>query len=829
MTLAGLRARLVPLLGLALFCAVVWLLYGALAHVRYRDVVEHLVALPGPALATAGLLTVLGYLALTGYDVLALRYIEKPVPYRRTAVASFVAYAVGHTLGQSWLTGGTVRYRLYAAWGLSAANVAAVVAFCAFTFWLGFLATGAVVFLAAPPAVPPEVPLPEWAMRAVGVAGAGATTAYLALGAVWRAPVRLFGLALTVPPWRQRVGQVVVAVVDWLFASATLYVLLPQAATIGYASFVGIYLVAILAGIASQVPGGLGVFEGAVVLALAPLAPASAVLGSLVAFRAIYFLAPLAAAALLLGAYEAARASSRLTGARRALSRTMPLVAPHVLTVTTFVAGAILLVSVATPGSPARLVRLGQVVPLGVIEAAHLVGSLCGAALLVLARGLQLRLEAAYRLTAAALTIGIATSLLKGLDVEEAALLAVMLAALLPSKRYFRRRASLASEAMSPAWIAAIGLALAGAAALGLFAYNEVHYSPALWRRVALDADASRSLRASAAVALLLAGLAVRRRLSAEPRAPWPPTRADLARAEPVVAAAPSTDAWLALLGDKGLLFSASGRGLVMYGVEGGSVVAMGDPVGPEAEVPELVWAFRELADAHGGWPVFYLVGPHHLPLYLDLGLTLLKLGEAVRVPLDGRVPGPPGDASPVEVVPAAAVAPLLPALREVSDAWLRQTTTRERRFAFAFFDERYLVRSPVAVVRDSGRVVAFANLRLGADRAEVAPDLVRARPDAPPGVVDHLLRGLAQWGRGQGYRWLNLGVAPLSAAPDLTLAPSWHRVGALLFGDGEALDRFRPHREPRYLAAPTGLALPLVLGDIAALVAGERRGLGGS
>ncbi len=117
-------------------------------------------------------------------------------------------------------------------------------------------------------------------------------------------------------------------------------------------------------------------------------------------------------------------------------------------------------------------------------------------------------------------------------------------------------------------------------------------------------------------------------------RAPAAPTPEDLSRAQEIVARHSHASGNLALLGDKSLLFNDAGTAFLMYAVEGRSWVAMGDPIGPAPEVVELTWRFRELVDRHGGWPVFYEVSRHLLPLYLEQGLTLLKLGEEARVPL---------------------------------------------------------------------------------------------------------------------------------------------------------------------------------------------------
>jgi phosphatidylglycerol lysyltransferase len=183
------------------------------------------------------------------------------------------------------------------------------------------------------------------------------------------------------------------------------------------------------------------------------------------------------------------------------------------------------------------------------------------------------------------------------------------------------------------------------------------------------------------------------------------------------------------------------------------------------------------------------------------------------------------------EIVPAARVPEILPALRRVSDAWLAARRTREKGFSLGFFDEGYLRRFPAAVVRLEGRIVAFANLWLAPDLGEMSVDLMRHEPAAPEGVMDYLFVQLMLWGRDAGYRAFNLGMAPLSGFEARALAPLWNRVGALVFRHGEHFYHFRglrqykekfdPEWEPRYLASPGGLALPRILANTAALVSG--------
>ncbi|MEO7964526.1 MAG: phosphatidylglycerol lysyltransferase domain-containing protein, partial [Gemmatimonadaceae bacterium] len=254
--------------------------------------------------------------------------------------------------------------------------------------------------------------------------------------------------------------------------------------------------------------------------------------------------------------------------------------------------------------------------------------------LLLVANGLRKRLDAAYHMAIVALGVGIVGSLLKGVDYEEAMALGVVLCALVPARRHFYRRSSLLAEPLSSDWIGAIALALAGTFALGVFAYKHVDYTADLWWRFAAVADAPRFLRAMVGASAVTLAFAVGRLMRPPVPAPAVLSLVDRARAREVTRRARESNGHLALVGDKSLLFSDSGQSFVMYREHGGTLVALGDPIGLETEAAELLWAFKEMGDRRGSRVAFYEVGRHHLPLYIDLGMTLRKLGEEARVPL---------------------------------------------------------------------------------------------------------------------------------------------------------------------------------------------------
>ena len=837
---------LAPVLSVAVFALVVAVLHHVLGNYRLHDVIAAVKAIPRRAVATATVLTVGSYLMLTLYDWLGVRYVQKPVSYARTALTSFIAYAFGHNLSLAAFTGAAVRYRLYSSVGLTAVDVATIVSMCALTTAIGVSVLAGGALLLAPPDES-VLHLGHLWSKVLGLLLLGWVVGYLGWASRARASVTVGAWALRPPGAAIALGQAVVAVVDLTLASGVLYQLLGTSLHMGFATFAGIYAVAIVGGIVSQVPGGLGVFEAILALAL-PEVPAPALLGALVAYRGIYYLGPLALAAAALAVHELYRQRRRLLRAGgiadAVIGPVLAPVAPQLVGILVFVAGAVLLLSGATPAIDARLGRLTQVVPLPLLELSHLAGSVIGVGLLVLARALFRRVAAAYHLTFWLLTGGIAASLLKGLDVEEALYLGLVLLVMWLARRAFYRPSTIMSQRFTPGWIASVLIIVALTLWIGWAGARHLAYSSDLWWTFALGGHAPRVARASVAVLVVLAGFVAAKLLRTAKVAPHDPADVDLTRARAALAQADGSLANAVLAGDKRLLFHPAGDAFVMYQVSGGSWIALGDPVGPAERAEELVWAYRELVDRGGGRTVFYEVSSRALPLYVDLGLSLLKLGEEARVRLaDFGLEGSARadlrqcrrraerDGAAFEIVPPAAVAPLLPRLRAISDAWLSDKATAEKGFSLGAFDEGYLCEFPLAVIRAEGEVVAFANLWPTASRDELSIDLMRFAPDAPRGAMDYLFIELMLWGRAQEYRWFNLGMSPLSGLENRALAPLWHRMGSFLYRHGESFynfdglrrykEKFDPVWEPRYLASPGGLQLPRVLLDVSTLISG--------
>ncbi len=612
---AWLRRNGAALFGVVLLVGAVYVVQREFRNLSVADVRTAMAAIPVSALWIAGGFTILAYGVLAIYDKLGSIYAGHPVSWARSLLASFCGYSLAHNLGFAAVSGAAVRYRLYSAWGLTPVEIAKVVGFTSLTFGLGGMALGGLVLLVEPEVVPWfGTHLPHWALQALVVPAWGMVIGYIILSRFVR-HIRVFGHEIDLPSPGMALVQVALATADVAVTAAIFYWLLPPAEGLTFVRFVGIYLAAYAAGILAHVPGGLGVFDGAILIGLAPYMPAAEVIGALLVFRLYYYIIPLFIAGTLFASFELGQRRAVLARFAAIGAGAETLEVPAIASLVAL-AGALLvfLGSLPVDGSV-----LAEWAGYEAAIASHFAASILGSLLLVMAYGLIRRLTLAWWATLLLLAAGAGIVWLRG----EAWWLwgaFLLVAGFLASMRgAFYRDARLRREPMSPEVLLPL-LAVAGCGiTLALVAHGK-RVADTSWWGVVFSPVAPDSLRFTVGLTgvLLLVGMVRLLRPARIRPLPWDEAMRERLAAFGALAPGQADGAVLGESGTAGVAF------LKREGVW----LALGDPAGEARDRISAIWRFRDICDRAGVDAAFWRVGPELLRVYGDIGLTAVPMGR---------------------------------------------------------------------------------------------------------------------------------------------------------------------------------------------------------
>ncbi|MFO1507024.1 MAG: bifunctional lysylphosphatidylglycerol flippase/synthetase MprF [Lysobacterales bacterium] len=853
---------LVPVVFLA---AVAWLVTREIGRFDLAAMQTVLLAVPTTwSLALA--LFALGAVAFTGLaDLVIARWLGIPRPARDVLRLAFVANALANTLNFSGAIGPGVRLLGYgAAPGAppagSTGRTAALIGLQVLSLPLGLSVLVIVMLATRSLPITPDAAI-RWLALAVLVGAALYLPAFYILTGRRRL-MRWLPQGQGLPPWRLKLALTVVSFIDWLLAAAVLYACLYLSGVhVKPGPLIASFAGAAVLGLVSMVPGGFGVFDGLMAVALTSGGyDAAKVSSGLFLFRIAYYLLPLMAG-LYLGSGLLPRGLPALSRAADRL-RTHPLfgilglpaslladLGIRILAALTFLAGFVLLASAVIPAVHQRMAAVHEVLPLAATESSYWLSIVAGVVLLGLGRGIAGRLRVAYRATTVLLVVAAALAVTKGLHFGEALFLLAIAALLRTRKGEFSQRAMSLTSATTFTWYAGLALVVAAFFAAGLAAAFDTD-SFDLWAFGA-GAHSPRLARGLAAALIGLVAYLVWQSSAVKRPDLHRPGHVELERARTVYAAHGGGEfAHLTFMGDKPLFWSADGQAVLAYGVVRDRRVALGSPAGPPGAVRRALLDFRRFADEQDRVPVFYEVLEPELSQYHDLGFDLFKLGELATIRLaefslagkrweDLRqaVNRAAKEGLAFELAEPPFDTVLLADVERVSDAWLAERGAREKGFSLGRFEPAYLAWSPLALVRRDGVLVAFANVQPPyGDTATASVDMMRQVADAPRGTMDFLFANVMRWAREHGCRNFSLGMAPLASVGDNPYARINERLAALAFRYGgrfynyQGLRRYKQKFDPQwtgaYLAYPRGLWVPGLLIDIAALVEGGYRKL---
>ncbi|GAA3400055.1 bifunctional lysylphosphatidylglycerol flippase/synthetase MprF [Paenibacillus hodogayensis] len=855
------------LIPVAVLGIVYWEAKHELKNMNLGETFRYLRHLHGGVITELAGFALLSVAAMSAYDFVLRRHFRLGLTASQAFRFGWIANTFNNVMGFAGVTGAGLRVFLYRSGEVSASTAAA-----------------AIVFLS--PAMITGLSLLAWS----GIFGLLPVSAFeeghrTLLLAVW-------GLALYLPffvalqrsswvakrfnrngertPWTTAGALIGASFLEWFLAGVTFWLICGRLVhNVPFAEALGIFTVAAIAGLISMAPGGIGAFDLTALLGLQLLGvqPDEA-LAVLVLYRLFYYLLPWAVG-LALAAFEIGLNRKRVqqwavpawdnvwTGWQKIWRYPGQLgflgdIGAWALGKLVMLSGLLLLLSAATPGLLHRMRFMEHVLSLPVMRLSHELSAIVGIMLLVLSRGISLRIRRAYRLALVLLPAGAAFTFAKGFDVEEAIFVIVVTLLLWISSARFYRISAPFSLRTALYVMAITAAAAAGYYALGVHAHSGGlrHLPEPIRQRLFAEphefaVTAAAGLLGSWVVLLALAALRKDRGV-----APLPDAE-ELERLKRFLQRAGAQGNLLThtlFLGDKSLYWAAGGELLIPYARARNKLVVLGDPIGPPERAGEAIREFKQFADRYALHVVFYQASPKLLSVYHEHGYRFFKLGEEALVPLNTfTLTGKSNaalrsvknrfvrDGFRFEVVEPPHGEALMAQLKEISDRWL--DGRKEKGFSLGWFEPRYLQLAPIALLIDpQGDTIAFVSLMPCYDGGNTnSIDLMRHLPDTPNGTMDFLFVSLLEWSKEHGYGRFNMGMAPLSSVGQSESALREEKAARFVYHYGghwygfEGLrrykDKFDPHWEPRFLAYPATVPLPVLTVELVALIARKARG----
>ncbi|MBO6289755.1 MAG: UPF0104 family protein [Alphaproteobacteria bacterium] len=289
--------------GLFFFGLAAFMIYRQLSKYSLDDIKNAIIAIPNKNIVYACIASFCGYLALSSYDYLALKYIKHKIATWKWMFAGFIGFAVSNNAGHAVVSGGAIRYRLYTRWRVPAADIVKMVTFSGFTYLVACFFLVIIGYLFSPEHILSSMSsrYANWTVMNISIAG----LIFYMWGCIYyKKPIIIKEVEFETPSWQMAVAQILIGSADILMASLVLYFTMDSYINIPFTTFMGAFIIAQLLGVYSQVPGGLGVFE----LVFTNLMPEEQnqanLFAILVVYRIIYYLMPLVLSGIALFAYE---------------------------------------------------------------------------------------------------------------------------------------------------------------------------------------------------------------------------------------------------------------------------------------------------------------------------------------------------------------------------------------------------------------------------------------------------------------------------------------------------------------------------------------------
>ncbi|PWW32698.1 MULTISPECIES: bifunctional lysylphosphatidylglycerol flippase/synthetase MprF [Paenibacillus] len=795
---------------------------------------------------------------MSTYDFLIRKQFKLDIHWLATFRYAWIANTFNNMVGFAGLTGVGLRTFLYKKSGIPMKTMGAAVLFLSPILLVGLSLLGCLALIGILP-VEPVFEKHSWLRY--GVWGVALYLPFFLLMQRSSLFAKWFNKGNGKLPWKVVMASVGSSVLEWACAGTLFWLFVFHDSThLPFPPVFGVYVVAAIAGIISMAPGGIGAFDLIALLGLQTLGvESSRALTILLLFRMFYFVIPWFIGLVLAGLELCPSRkqwreimmtcvnTTRNTWIRfwswPSRFRLLNDLGAWLLGKLVFASGVLLLISAASPGLINRLRFMEHLLSLPIMRLSEQLSVIIGVMLIVISRGISMRIRRAYLWTGVLLLAGAVFTFTKGFDYEEALILLTVAFILWISPTRFNRE-SVRISGKSICLGAFLALILS---ASYYIVGSNMH--PAIVQHLPTSAQ-QWVLRphnyALTALSILMGALIVIAFVFTLRPSRYPgmrPGQEDFEKLTQFVAAEDGNLlTHLLYLGDKNFYWAQNDQILIPYSRVGQKLIVLGDPVGNKNFVGAAIQEFQNYAHHYALTVVFYQATPEYLSIYHENGFKFFKLGEEALVPLDtftlkGKcnqnlrtaLNKSEREGQTFEVLYPPYASELLSELCQISDEWLG--SRKEKTYSLGWFNEAYIQRSPLTILRDAeGHILAFATLAPSYSQHQVISiDLMRHLNDTPNGTMDVLFVRLIEWAKEQGYSYFNLGMSPLSSVGENQNAHRQEKLARLVFRYGgywygfEGLrrykEKFSPEWHARYLAYPAGIALPVLTIDLIRLV----------
>ncbi len=815
------------------FLASIFILAGFFKNHGGSGIISGFISISPGKIGLSLLFAALSYFFLIFYDYLAVIHIGKKPEFLKCAAVSFTANAFGNSLGLSLLSSSAVRLRMYSMWRYTAAETAQVIAFCTLSSLSGFTALSAIILI--PGALPASVP---FALKTLLVVSSVIMVSALVLYILWpliiKKDILLFSIPVKPPRPLVSIPQIIVSILEWAFAGAALYVLLPEPGPLPV--FFAVYIASEFLGIISNIPGGLGVFDAAAISMLSPVSGSAVpVVSAIIMYRLIYYILPLAVSYFVYGESEAEAERKTIFSKAGEIKDLLSSTPGYVLSFFSFIAGAAMMLTGSIPAGADRVASLNAILPPALQSLSLYLCFFSGAGLLMLSRGLQKSVSASYILTLWLLVSGSFFLLLSGLSYEISALCIVLFGIMLVFKEYFFRKTGVFAERPTRGILFSITAVFSACAVIIYLSMPS-----------GINALSARGFLPFLLSLILGITWMVSYIFMPDKPSPHSAPKYDADAAGRIAFDSSDAISLLSLSGDKQLLFSWSRQSFIMYAQCGSHFVALGDPYGPYAETEEMIWKFKRLARQSQAKPVFFNVNQENLHFYKDAMFNFYKIGDDAAVALEYYPVDRKKDAVlqsltrrletagfSFRVLPRESSSSFLKSAVEVSKEWLIAKKIKEPGFIIGFFNQEYLRHFHIAAVYKQEKLIAFATVLSGALKDEFRIDMLRSIKGTTQDIERYIKYKLILWGKEKHFAFFNLGLTPSSSIDLNSYSPAWNKAGSALYNYGEKYrdiwslrkekDEFSPSWHPRYIVCENFMQVPSVFAEIALLTADKK------